>query len=235
MRCSVVAAGSLQRVTRKKDNKRTLAGKRRSAMVFEELEPRLLLSADLPIDLPAVLAPDLGEDEPVAVHEEIITTAVTEGQYASCELVFVDTDTPDYRLLVDDLLGNSSEDRLIEVVLLDNNSDGITQITDTLVEHRELDAVHIISHGSEGSIDLGGTQLEFDTLLANTKAIQGWAEAFSENGDLLIYGCNLAASSEGQALVDSLARLTGADVAASDDLTGSAERGGTGNSNITLV
>ena len=215
-----------QRVTRKKDNKQTLPGKRRSAMVFEELEPRLLLSADLPIDLPAVLAPDRGEDEPIAVHEEITTTAVTGEQHTAHELVFVDTDTPDYQLLVDDLLGNSSEDRLIEVVLLDNSSDGIAQITDMLSEYNELDAVHIISHGSEGSIDLGGTQLEFDTLLANTTAIQGWAEAFSENGDLLIYGCNLAASSDGQALVDSLARLTGADVAASDDLTGSAERGG---------
>ena len=195
-------------------------------MVFEELEPRLLLSADLPIDLPAVLAPDRGDDEPIAVHEEIITTAVTGEQHTAHELVFVDTDTPDYQLLVDDLLSNSSEDRLIEVVLLDNSSDGIAEITDMLSEYRELDAVHIISHGSEGAIDLGGTQLEFETLLANTTSIQGWAEAFSENGDLLIYGCNLAASADGQALVDSLARLTGADVAASDDLTGSVEQGG---------
>ena len=195
-------------------------------MVFEELEPRLLLSADLPIDLPAVLAPDRGDDEPIAVHEEITTTAVTGEQHTAHELVFVDTDTPDYQLLVDDLLSNSSEDRLIEVVLLDNSSDGIAQITDMLSQYHDLDAVHIISHGSEGSIDLGGTQLEFDTLLANTKAIQGWAEAFSDNGDLLIYGCNLAASADGQALVDSLARLTGADVAASDDLTGDSSLGG---------
>ena len=198
----------------------------RSSFVFEELEPRLLLSADLPIDLPAVLAPDRGDDEPVAVHEEITTTEVTGEQHTAHELVFVDTDTPDYQTLVDDLIGNSGEDRLIEVVLLDNSSDGIAQITDTLSQYNQLDAVHIISHGSEGSIDLGGTRLEFDTLLANTTSIQGWAEAFSEKGDLLIYGCNLAASTDGQALVDSLARLTGADVAASDDLTGSAALGG---------
>jgi hypothetical protein len=41
-----------------------------------------------------------------------------------------------------------------------------------------------------------------------------------------IYGCNLAASEDGKALVDSLARLTGTDVAASDDLTGSLDKGG---------
>ena len=213
-------------MTRKKTDKQTTPRKSHQRLVFEELEPRLLLSADLPIDLPAVLAPDRGDDQPVAVHEDITPTALSEEQHTVHELVFVDADTPDYQTLVDDLLGNSGEDRLIEVVLLDNSSDGIAQITDTLSQYKELDAVHIISHGSEGAIDLGSTQLEFDTLLANTTAIQGWAEAFSVNGDLLIYGCNLAASADGQALVDSLARLTGADVAASDDLTGSNEKGG---------
>ena len=213
-------------MTRKKTDKQTTPRKSHQRLVFEELEPRLLLSADLPVDIPAMLAPDRGDDEPIAVHEEITTTAVTGEQHAAHELVFVDTDTPDYQTLIDDLLGNSGEDRLIEVVLLDNSSDGIAQITDTLSQYNELDAVHIISHGSEGAIDLGGTQLEFDTLLANTTAIQGWADAFSENGDLLIYGCNLAASEDGQALVESLARLTGADVAASEDLTGSDKLGG---------
>ena len=210
----------------KKTNKRATRRKSRQSLVFEELEPRLLLSADLPIDLPAVLAPDRGDDDPVSIYEEITTTAVTGEQHTARELVFVDTDTPDYQLLIDDLLSNSSEDLLIEVALLDNSRDGIAQITDILAQHHDLDAVHIISHGSEGSIGLGGAQLKFETLLANARAIQAWAEAFSENGDLLIYGCNLTASENGQALVDSLARLTGADVAASDDLTASSERGG---------
>ena len=213
-------------MTRKKTNKPTLPRKSRSALVFEELEPRLLLSVDLPIDVPATLAPDRGDDEPLSLHEEITATAVTVEQYATHELVFVDTDTPDYQALVDDLLSNRNEERQIEVIMLDNSSDGIAQITDTLSEHRELDAVHIISHGSAGSIDLGGTRLEFDTLLANSTAIQGWANAFSDSGDLLIYGCNLAATEDGQALVGSLARLTGADVAASDDLTGHTSLGG---------
>ena len=194
-------------------------------MVFEELEPRLLLSADLPIDLPAVLAHDLG-DEPIAVHEEITTTAVTEEQYASRELVFVDTDTPEYQLLVDDLLSNSNEERQIEVVLLDNNSDGINQITDTLSKFGELDAVHIISHGTDGSVDLGDGTLNFDTLKDNAELIKAWGGAVSTDGDLIFYGCNLAATADGQSLVDALGHLTGADVAASDDLTGSSALGG---------
>ena len=48
----------------------------------------------------------------------------------------------------------------------------------------------------------------------------------SSNADLLFYGCNLAAGDDGQDLVNSLTLLTGADVAASDDVTGSAQFGG---------
>jgi|GEM_PF-1572990 hypothetical protein len=200
--------------------------KSRSALVFEELEPRLLLSADLPVDITAALAPDRGEDETVSVHEEITATAVTVEQYGRRELVLVDTDTPDYQALVDDLLSNSREEHLIEVVLLDNNSDGISQVTDTLSKFRELDAVHIISHGTDGSVDLGDGTLNFDTLKDNTEFIKAWGKAVSTDGDLLIYGCNLAATADGQSLVDALGQLTGADVAASDDLTGSSALGG---------
>ena len=42
----------------------------------------------------------------------------------------------------------------------------------------------------------------------------------------MIYGCDVAQTDAGRALIDSLARLTGADVAASTDLTGSALLGG---------
>ena len=45
----------------------------------------------------------------------------------------------------------------------------------------------------------------------------------------MIYGCNLAGSMDGQTLVDELSVLSGADVAASDDLTGSEELGGDWN------
>ena len=46
---------------------------------------------------------------------------------------------------------------------------------------------------------------------AKAGKIESWAQAFSEQGDLLIYGCNLASTPEGLGLVNSLARLTGAD------------------------
>jgi len=193
-------------------------------MVFEELEPRVLLSADLPFNLPGALADEPDEEESVPALETSAAFVETPELARVQELVFVDTDTPDYRKLVDDLIQNNGE-RLFEVVLLDNASNGVTQISNALKQHSGLDAVHIVSHGSEGSVSLGGSRLDFDTLTGNIKAIHKWSRAFSEDGDLLVYGCNLAASEEGQALVRSLATLTGTDVAASDDPTGHADLG----------
>ncbi|NJN49429.1 MAG: DUF4347 domain-containing protein, partial [Alkalinema sp. RL_2_19] len=48
----------------------------------------------------------------------------------------------------------------------------------------------------------------------------------SENADILIYGCNFAQGESGERAADTLAQLTGADIAASDDLTGATDLGG---------
>ena len=56
--------------------------------------------------------------------------------------------------------------------------------------------------------------------------ISAWGNALTETGDILFYGCNIAADSAGQSLLNNIAELTGADVAASEDLTGNARLGG---------
>ncbi|WP_445243932.1 DUF4347 domain-containing protein, partial [Microcoleus sp. S13_B4] len=48
----------------------------------------------------------------------------------------------------------------------------------------------------------------------------------TENGDILLYGCDVAATETGNNFVKRLSELTGADVAASNDLTGNAVKGG---------
>ncbi len=47
-----------------------------------------------------------------------------------------------------------------------------------------------------------------------------WSNLLTADADILLYGCNVAENAEGKTFVNSLAQLTGADVAASDDLTG---------------
>ena len=218
-----------------------------------ELEPRVLLSADLPGGLagddalhdsvlpttePAVLADNEGmspmdvaasatQTLRLVVPIEKRDTSETESAVTQThELAIVNLNTPDYEVIVDDLVTDRGDGRQFEVVMLDTDRGGIEQLSALLGERTDLDAVHIISHGDDGSISLGNELLDLDALIANSKSIQGWGDAFTDDGDLLIYGCNLAAGADGRAFIDVLGRLTGTDIAASTDLTGLAALGG---------
>ena len=137
------------------------------------------------------------------------------------ELVFVDANVTDYERLIDDLQGRN-DSRTIEVVVLESDRDGIGQVTEILSERSNLAAVHFITHGTDGQINLGNSLLNSSTLEENNDAVAGWGNALTETGDILFYGCDFASNTKGQTLVESLANLTGADVAASNDDTGHA-------------
>ncbi|MCM8881758.1 MAG: tandem-95 repeat protein [Candidatus Thiodiazotropha sp.] len=208
--------------------------KKRNPLIFEELEPRLLLSADL-AGIAVDLTPNDTDHQPdendlqaieQALQSEQALVEATESEVTCQELVIIDPATPDYQSLVDDLISQNGNGRSFEIVLLDSAGNGIEQIDDILNTYQDLDAVHILSHGSDGGVQLGDACLNLDNLSANAGTIESWHDAFSEEGDLLIYGCDLATSEHGQSLVEALARLTGADVAASDDLTGHEGLGG---------
>ncbi|MGB5438207.1 MAG: DUF4347 domain-containing protein, partial [Gammaproteobacteria bacterium] len=203
----------------------------KSKPLLEAVEPRLLFSAGLEGVLAAEHVQAPADDYSQAVVEQGNAggrpeTSEAAADEARVELIFVDTDTPEYQSLLSDLLKYPDDATRYQVFELDNSQDGIAQITSTLSGFDNVSAVHILSHGTEGAIDLGGGTLDNDMLAANADLVRSWGSAFSENGDILIYGCNLAADDAGQLLVNNLAALTGTDVAASDDLTGSARLGG---------
>jgi VCBS repeat-containing protein len=197
----------------------------RRRAVVEALEARILFSADFS---PALLAPAATAD--VRTVDATPVAPMNDAASVRHELIVVDANTPDYEKLVKDFMAGSQaqggESRQFDVVVLDANRDGITQLSEVLARYRGLDAVHLISHGSAGSIDLGSSRLDATTLAADADEIAGWRSAFAAGGDLLVYGCNVAATADGQSMLTALARLTGADVAASTDATGSAARGG---------
>ncbi|MFN2310386.1 MAG: DUF4347 domain-containing protein, partial [Gammaproteobacteria bacterium] len=114
----------------------------------------------------------------------------------------------------------------LAVRLLDPGAEGVDQISRILDEYSGLAAVHLVSHGSAGELQLGSGRLDAQTLASARADIAGWGRALAADGDLLLYACDLAGNAEGRALVGELAALTGADVAASDNLTGNALRGG---------
>lgn len=67
-----------------------------------------------------------------------------------------------------------------------------------------FEAVHIISHGSPGSIQLGSSHLDYDSLSKNAGVLQQWKDYLSADADILLYGCDVAAGTQGKAFVKQL-------------------------------
>ena len=107
-----------------------------------------------------------------------------------------------------------------EWYLLDSNQDGVAQMQRILTDYSELDSIQVISHGSTGTLYLGSTVLNGDNLSSYQTQLQSIGSSLAETGDILIYGCNVAQGDFGVNFVNSLAQITGADVAASDDISG---------------
>ncbi|MEG5035680.1 DUF4347 domain-containing protein, partial [Microcoleus sp. AT3-D2] len=135
------------------------------------------------------------------------------------EIVFIDTAVADYQTLVAGVKPG------ITTVILDSNQDGIAQISEYLAGCQEVSALHVICHGSPGSLQLGTAQLSLDTLNSYTSQLKKWAESLSAKAEILLYGCSVAAG-WGKAFVEQISRLTGKKIAASTTLTGSAALGG---------
>ena len=141
------------------------------------------------------------------------------------EVIFVDAATPDYQQLLRSIK-TDTPDTDYQIFLLNSQRDGIEQISQVLGSLEGIDAVHLVSHGNETGFQLGDSWVDQDTLSASADLVSGWSSILKGDADILIYGCNLAAGEPGLQLIDQLAGLTGADVAASTDLTGAAELGG---------
>ncbi|MDB9465350.1 glycosyl hydrolase family 18 protein, partial [Dolichospermum circinale CS-539/09] len=135
-------------------------------------------------------------------------------------VVFIDPNVTDWQNLVNGVEPGSL------VFILDQTRDGIRQITDKLAALTDIDSIQIISHGGEGSLSLGSTQLNSATLNSYSSQLQQWGQSLTTTGDILLYGCDVAGGVIGKAFVQQISQLTGADVAASDDWTGSAALGG---------
>ncbi|MBD8564745.1 DUF4347 domain-containing protein [Oxalobacteraceae sp. CFBP 8763] len=135
-------------------------------------------------------------------------------------IVFVEADVADYQLLLDGLPPGA------EVHVLDPGLDGLAGIAAVLKGRSGIDALHIVSHGSEGAVSLGALQLRRDNLAGHADDLATIRQALHADADILLYGCSVGAGTAGAAFVDALAGATGADVAASTDLTGATALGG---------
>ncbi|MFG0253495.1 MAG: DUF4347 domain-containing protein, partial [Rhodopirellula sp. JB053] len=142
------------------------------------------------------------------------------------EVVFVDASVEDSETLLADMREGGSDGAQWVVVMLESDRNGIEQITDALAKLSSVDAVHLVSHGDGEGVQLGNVKLDQETSLDYAGDIASWGHAMDSDADLLIYGCDLASTVEGQDLIEMLAIVCNCDVAASDDATGHEDLGG---------
>ncbi|MGF6516397.1 hypothetical protein ABH912_003863 [Pseudomonas sp. BT76 TE3572] len=107
-----------------------------------------------------------------------------------------------------------------QVVQLDASRDGLQQIADYLDHHQGISSVQIIAHGNAGDLWLGDSYLSADNVAARSAVLAEIGKDMNVGGDIMIYGCYTAEGQRGLSFVDSLAQLTGRDVAASSNRTG---------------
>ena len=168
------------------------------------LEPRVMFDAAFAADVldHAYDADDTAIDtlDHVAVETpESITTQ---------EIVFIDANVDGYAQLAANL------SNVVEVVVLNDLSSGVEQITSHMRERQNVDAIHIISHGNDGELFLGNANVTTETILNNQA--DEWKQIgthLSQDADILIYGCSFGSGETGLIAMDALAKATDADVA----------------------
>ena len=184
--------------------KKTEAGRIES--VFEPLEPRILLSGS---PAPEPVSDYFAQAE-VFIEDDSQQEQIT-------EVLFIDSGIDNYDNLFDEF------DRNVEVIVIPEDENGVDFIASALEKRENIDAVHIFSHGNSDEIILGNSSLNDQTIITYEESLKRWGENLNEGADILIYGCNFGQSVE---LLSRISELTNADIAASDDLTGSENKGG---------
>ena len=129
-------------------------------------------------------------------------------------IVFIDSAVEDYETITSSFKENT------EFYLINANEDGFKRISEILSDRENIDALHLIGHGSAGQILFGNAFLNNETIDNYKSTLTSIGQSLTTSGDILFYGCNVASTEQGEILIKKISEITKADIAASDDLTG---------------
>ncbi|MEG4059133.1 MULTISPECIES: DUF4347 domain-containing protein [unclassified Microcoleus] len=130
-------------------------------------------------------------------------------------IAFLDSALPDGETLRNGIAAGT------EVITLDGARDGLEQITAALASRSNIKSIHIISHGSPASLQLGAIDLNLINLKSYAKQLQRWSRSLADSAEILLYGCDVAAGEKGANFVQQLSQLTQVKIAASRSPIGS--------------
>jgi Domain of unknown function (DUF4347)/FG-GAP-like repeat len=142
---------------------------------------------------------------------------------ASRQFIFVDFRVPDLATLI---RGVARGHRL---AILDRSRDGIEQIADALAAEdvRDLSAIHIVSHGRPGEVELGSIAVKAANLSPYRELLAAIGASLAPDGAIRLYGCEVGAGTAGRQFLERLSAFTGgANVAAATHVVGASRLGG---------
>ena len=133
--------------------------------LHEKLEDRILFDA-VPDGLDQLesllneansLPSELQDESPV---NPAVDLAEQSNPKTPSEIVFVEKSVEGYQQLVADLAATGTT----EIHFLEQDADGLAQIASVLEGRTDLDAIHIISHGTDGQLALGNSVLDSESI-----------------------------------------------------------------------
>ncbi len=143
-------------------------------------------------------------------------TSVIPADTMQHEVAFIDSSVMSTEEIVNAI---KSMGENVDIVML-SKGDAFAQVTKYLQTQSNIDAIHIISHGNDGLFSLGDTVVNSDFVQTHQAELAAWGKSLTANGDILLYGCDVAADAGGKAFIQQFAHATGMDIAASTDSTG---------------
>ena len=184
-------------------------------LVLDKLEDTTLYDAALAVDI----AEAMSEDADADVHDNVDVDGVmadTVGETVN-ELVIVDAAVAEQESFIQDQPG-------VEYYIV-GKDESIEDVAAKVSSFKNLNAIHLISHGDTGAIILSNELINSETAESNLVLFDAIKGSLNETGDLLLYGCEIGKDS-GEEFLQLIADLTDADVSASDDITGHSSLGG---------
>ncbi|MEM6739992.1 MAG: Ig-like domain-containing protein [Pseudomonadota bacterium] len=133
-------------------------------------------------------------------------------QRTQTELVIVDRAVTDWQALLGDVVGRSR-------VCIIGAGDSLLDVLDRELAQVQICALHLVGHGRPGAITLGDSEIDAAWLNTYQHRFEAVVDSLA-GADILLYGCQTARGAQGTDLIQKLAHLTGAAVAASSQDVG---------------
>lgn len=111
---------------------------------------------------------------------------------------------------------NQTEVIVLDACCLDASFKAVEQITTNLLNHHQIERIHILAQGRPGGVKLGSSWLSQTGLEAHSESLRLWQTALTAEAQIMLHCPNVAMGTEGMGFLGRLSQLTGAIVVASN-------------------